>query len=399
MNIIYFVHGFPPSLSAGAINAYEIAKYLSNYGHKILVLCPGILSRKGDSNRTIIEPNLNISVKFSSKILKFPLNLTLSHFENMIRYLLKIKNKFYADIIISQYNTYQYASVVGSFVSRILGIPHIIRSHDTLLDKDFFKFPMKTMHSLIYPMIFRSILNCKTFYALTSEQKRNLEMNQKLNNLNFKTHPNGIDINQFYPFKNQEDLKNKLGCENVLLYLGNIAESVGLTKLINVLPRIFKEHKETHLIIIGDGNYKSSLIRDIKKSPYNNQIHFLGTKPHNEIPFYINNCDIGIGRLGNNRSFRYDLPNKFLEYMACKLPYITVPCSKDLLKKNDVGLLLNWEFSNDELFKKLILLIEDKSLRKKLGANGYNKIINNFQWEKVMKTFNNDLIQVLNNSN
>ena len=45
MKILYFVHGFPPSIGPGAINAYKIVSYLAKFGHEILVLSPGVFSK------------------------------------------------------------------------------------------------------------------------------------------------------------------------------------------------------------------------------------------------------------------------------------------------------------------------------------------------------------------
>ena len=84
--------------------------------------------------------------------------------------------------------------------------------------------------------------------------------------------------------------------------------------------------------------------------------------------------------------------------MACKKPYITAPCSKDLIYKNDVGITLKRNFNQKEIIDSLNMLIEDEALRRKLGNNGFQKINKKFKWDILMKKFNNEIIQTLSNN-
>lgn len=45
MNILYVVHGFPPSIGPAALNVYKIVEYLAKFSHKILVLSPAVFSK------------------------------------------------------------------------------------------------------------------------------------------------------------------------------------------------------------------------------------------------------------------------------------------------------------------------------------------------------------------
>ena len=393
MNILYFVHGFPPSIGAGAINAYKIVTYLAKFGHKILILSPGVFSKISPIKNMDNLSNLNIEVKYSSKLMKIPLNLIFSHFENMAKFLIKLKKKFNPDVVLSQYHAYHYASVIGGYISKILKIPHIIRSHDIFFIKEDFQLPLRIFHSAIYPRIYRSIINSNIFYVTTSEMKKYYLKYKKLRNVNFQIHHNGIDTKEFYPLNNQEELKEKYGCENIILFIGQISRDYDIKYIIQALPEVIKTHKDTHLLIIGSGPHEKDLLNFVKKKKLAKQVHFLGIKPHDEIPFYINNSDIGIGRITHERIWRYMIPVKCLEYSACKKPFVTAPCSKDLIKNNDIGLLLKRDFTIKDIIDNLNVLIEDKALRNKLGENGLKKINQKFLWEKIMNKFNQELIK------
>ena len=388
------MNGFPPSIGAGAINAYKIAKYLSEFGHSILVLSPGVFSKRSPQNYLNHLSELDLSVKYSSKLIKIPLNLVFSHFENMLKYLIKIKKSFKPNLILSQYGAFHYASVIGGYISKILKVPHVIRSHDIFFPTDLFSFPIKLFHSIIYTRIYRSISNCDIFYVTTTEMKKHYLKFKNLQKVDFRIHHNGIDTNIFHPFKNQEELKDKYACENIILFIGQIGRDYDLQYVIKALPEILKTHKDTHFLIIGSGPQFAieSLLNFIKKNNLIKQVHFLGIKSHEEIPFYINNSDIGIGRVSHEKIWRYMIPVKCLEYMSCKKPFITAPISADVLKNNDVGLSLKKNFNKKEIILKFNALLEDKSLRRKLGENGLKKINQKFNWEKIMIEFNKELL-------
>jgi glycosyltransferase involved in cell wall biosynthesis len=399
MNILYFVNYFPPSTGAAALNSLKIAELLVKSGHNLLVLAPGDMGKTLNlKSAKVLTMVPNLKVNYSNYFIRSPLSWIFSHIENMTKFLLKVKNIFSPDIILTQYHPFHYASVIGGYISKILKIPHIIRSHDIFVDLASHSIPYNLYISINYPHIYHSISNCDLFYVTTSEMVKYFLKFKKLKNINFKVHHNGIDINQFYPFKNQEELKEKYGCETIISFIGLMTQDIGIQNFILNFPDLLKYKRDTHLILIGGGSYENHILKLIRKLKLSNQVHFLGIRPHNQIPFYMNNSDIGIGRITHKKMWRYMIPVKCLEYMACKKPLITTPISHDIIKNNDVGLLLRRDFKKKELIDNLIMLIEDKNLRMKLGERGYKKISQNFIWDDLMRNFNKDLLNLVKES-
>ena len=140
-----------------------------------------------------------------------------------------------------------------------------------------------------------------------------------------------------------------------------MTQDIGIHNFIQIFPEIVKSNKDTHLILIGGGPSLNFILKRIKKLKLTKYIHFLGLKSHDQIPYYMNNSDIGIGRITHKKMWRYMVPVKCLEYMACGKPIITTPISQDVIKNNDVGILLKRNFNKNELIDKLCLLIDDKN--------------------------------------
>jgi len=141
--------------------------------------------------------------------------------------------------------------------------------------------------------------------------------------------------------------------------------------------------------------FLDQLRESIKKENLQKNVHFLGLKKHEEIPYYMNNSDFGLGRVTHKKMWRYMIPVKCLEYMACKKSFITTPVSQDIIKNNDVGLILKRDFNNKEICNSITTLIEDKNLARKMGEEGYKKINTTFKWETVMQQLNNDIKNLL----
>ncbi|MFW9784978.1 MAG: glycosyltransferase family 4 protein, partial [Candidatus Heimdallarchaeota archaeon] len=269
-------------------------------------------------------------------------------------------------------------------------LPHIVRSHDIFNSRSDI-FPYSIYHKSTYSQIFRSISSAKIFYANSSEMMDYFIQMKKFEDVDFKVHHNGVDTEKFYPSKNQEVLKSKFGADVILLTVGGLIEDYGIHKFIKLFPEILKQYKDTHIVLVGDGYYKKFIHDYAQNHGIIKNVHLLGVKPHQQIPFYINNCDVGIGRITDNKFIRYSISSKCLEFMACGKPFITAPLSKDLIANNDVGIKVKRNHTKKELLNAFITLIEDKDLRKKLGEKGLNKVKAHFEWNQIMREFNNDL--------
>lgn len=253
MKILYFVNYFPPLTGAPAINASFIAKYLQDFGHELLILAPNDMGRINKlKHKSKFLNTIDLRIKYSNPLIKYPFSFIFSHYENLIKFRFKEFDKFKPDIIMSQYHPHHYASVAGSLLSKRMKIPHIIRSHD-IFNTRFYDFPYNIYHYFTYPPIFNSIKNSRIFYVNTSEMKSFIESYKQFKNVEFKIHHNGIDLSQFSPHYNNEELKEKYGANVILIAVGGIQEDYGIHNFIRAFPDVLKSYKDTQLLIIGDG--------------------------------------------------------------------------------------------------------------------------------------------------
>jgi glycosyltransferase involved in cell wall biosynthesis len=114
---------------------------------------------------------------------------------------------------------------------------------------------------------------------------------------------NGIDRERFRPLDRAEACR-KLGLEpdgRRILFVGNLLPVKGPT----VLAKATKQLQDVDLIFVGSGPEKITMGR------------CLGARPHDEIPLWMNACDLLC-----LPSLNEGLPNVALEALACGLPVV-----------------------------------------------------------------------------
>jgi glycosyltransferase involved in cell wall biosynthesis len=122
----------------------------------------------------------------------------------------------------------------------------------------------------------------------------------------------GIDTNLFKPLKKFK--KNEIF---TLGYVSRIDEGKGWDILLKAI-NLIKSDLEFKLIIIGSGKQEKKLKNMIKILKLENYVKFLGSKKHEDLPFYFNQMDVFIFPTVLNES----LGLVGLEAMACGIPII-----------------------------------------------------------------------------
>jgi glycosyltransferase involved in cell wall biosynthesis len=126
---------------------------------------------------------------------------------------------------------------------------------------------------------------------------------------------NGVDRERFHSIPRAEACRQLGLPENRrrILYVGNLQKVKGPTVLARAFPEVGGQRSEvgdTDLLFIGDGPERNELLK-------HKTIRLLGSKPHSEIPIWMNACDALC-----LPSFNEGLPNVCIEAAACGLPVV-----------------------------------------------------------------------------
>jgi len=197
--------------------------------------------------------------------------------------------------------------------------------------------------------------------------------------------PNGVSPSDF----SASPLPPRDSRVPTLLYIGTLADWQGLEVVINALPQIL-EHQPVHLRIVGHGRsrQRKMLSKHIRKLGVEGSVFIQPAVPHHEVPALIAESDICIAPLGlNDRNVTQGAcPIKVLEYMAASRPLVAtnMPIVRELVREDVDGLLFSPNDPED-LAHKILMLLNDVELSKRLAESATEHALTKFTWHESQK--------------
>lgn len=219
------------------------------------------------------------------------------------------------------------------------------------------------------------IKKCDYIQSISAQTKENLlALNYPKEKIVMIT--NGVDIHRFKPNENPRE-----GICNIM-YVGRLREYKGLNYLLEAWSEIIKKHR-AHLFFVGDGSIKNTLKKQCKDLGICGSVKFLGMV--DDVPAMLKVADIYV-----QPSLNEGLPNSVLEAMSMGLPIVATKISgnEDIVIEGENGFLVPPKDSNC-LENALLKLIENQSLRKKMGRRSRTIIEENYAFEKVVNKLEN----------
>lgn len=193
-----------------------------------------------------------------------------------------------------------------------------------------------------------------------------------------------IDFNIFKPLDFARGKPKKYD----IVFSGRLVKNKGIMLLLSAIEKSKIQNPNIKLIIIGDGPLRSKIQKFIKKNRLENNVEFAGWLPTIKDVAKIYNQS----KMMVMPSFNEGGPRVTLEAMACKVPVITskVGVMIDIIKHPAVagqvpnGLFIDWDVK--DIKDKILSLLNNENLRKKIAENGY-KTIQQFERKKAIKNY------------
>jgi len=109
-----------------------------------------------------------------------------------------------------------------------------------------------------------------------------------------------------------------------LIYVGllDASRAPGLVLAIKALPRIIDKIKSIRLLILGPGPYEDDLKKLVKELRLEDSVKLLGEVPHEDLPAFLAESDVGIAPYVPSELIKYGVSQKVVEYIAAGLPVI-----------------------------------------------------------------------------
>jgi glycosyltransferase involved in cell wall biosynthesis len=103
---------------------------------------------------------------------------------------------------------------------------------------------------------------------------------------------------------------------------GVLIERYGYQTILHALTEIREIHPRVRLLIMGNGEYESTLHELVRELELEENVVLLGFKPREEVVSVLRSADIGVTANTNDIFTQLILPTKLMEYVALGIPAV-----------------------------------------------------------------------------
>ena len=195
---------------------------------------------------------------------------------------------------------------------------------------------------------------------------------------------NGVDVDRFKSRPNRAEMRREFGLEEdkkVVLFVGRLYHRKGLEILLRSIPPVLKEFSNVKFAISGTGfKQKEESLRNLAKElNIENDVTFLGYVPDEKLPLLYSASDIFV-----LPAIYENFPFAILEAQSTGLPVISTKVGgiPEFLVDNENGFVID-PGDETQLTEKLLTLLQDPKLAKKMGDHGRNLIEDKLDWRLI----------------
>ena len=196
--------------------------------------------------------------------------------------------------------------------------------------------------------------------------------------------PNGIDVSLYKDIKRNNELRRKLSINDndfVIICVANFHIYKGHKYLLEAFEIAFKNKKNIHLLLVGEGKEKDNLVEQIKDYESKKHIHFLSRR--NDVPELLK-----ISNLFILATLFEGMSNAIMEAMASGIAVIAtdIPENRQLIKDRETGILVPQK-NGEKISEAIKILIENIDLKKKIEEKAREKILLDYDIQAIAEKF------------
>ncbi|HEY2918588.1 MAG TPA: glycosyltransferase family 4 protein [Candidatus Binatia bacterium] len=200
---------------------------------------------------------------------------------------------------------------------------------------------------------------------------------------------NGVETDLFSPDVSGDDVKRELGLEGkfVVSYIGTLGLAHGLQAVMKAASELQSTFPDIQFLFVGEGADKVRLISLVFDFKLTN-VRFLLQQPREKVPSIIRASDVCLVLLRKATVFETVIPTKMLEFMACGRPVIlgVDGQARQIIETAQTGVCIEPEDAA-ALTLAIKELYRDARLRRALGHNGREYIVENLSRKQTAKTY------------
>jgi glycogen(starch) synthase len=378
MNILQLCIRFPPAPGGAENHVYHISKELIRRGHDLQVFTSDLYTEVPFvriENPSPIYKGVPVK-RFKAHSLKGEMHYVFIPF--MLRTLLKENRDM---IHTHSYGYYQTTS--GAFAKKLRDTPLIITPHFHPPWSMWGGESRKRLRKIYDRLFGKSVIRAPDIVICHSKNEQELLSNFSLPEEKIRIIPAGIDFNRFQTVPSPDYFRDFYNItDRIVLFVGRLASNKGLEHLMDAMPQIISQFKDTTLVLIGEDEGERKMLEErAERLGIKNRVVFTGYITDDELfKSAYSACDVFV------------LPSEYeafglvlLEAMACEKPCVATNVGgvPEVIEKGETGALVEYGKS-DQLANAIIDLLGDDSKRKNMGKSGRERVKANFTWPKIV---------------
>jgi len=195
---------------------------------------------------------------------------------------------------------------------------------------------------------------------------------------------NGVDIQKFKPRPNKVELREQFNLDpdkKIVLFVGRLYHRKGLEPLLRSIPPVLEQYNNVTFAISGTGfkEKEESLRKLAKELNIDNVVKFLGYVPDEKLPELYSASDIFV-----LPAIYENFPFAILEAQSTALPVISTNVGgiPEFLEDRKNGFVIQ-PGNEPMLTQKVLTLLKNPDLAKKMGEQGRELIEQNLSWDII----------------
>lgn len=279
--------------------------------------------------------------------------------------------------------------LIGAFLHRFTGIPHIATIHGSDLN-------LIKKYSILHPVCRYIVRNSDTVTVNSSYMQRQLQEIAPGCEEKTRVIPMGVDSTNLQGLM-RDDVRKKYSGHRIIISVGRLIDWKGTKYLVEAMPEILKSVPNALLIIIGTGPESRRLEQKICDLGLQDHVILAGFVKSKDLPSYYHAADVFVLPSVNIDRRTEGLGVVLLEAMASGCPVIgsNVGGIPDIITDGENGFLIP-ERDPQALAEKIVEIVLNKSLTDKFHRNGEISIKEKFSWDVIAQKFSNRYEDAIN---
>jgi len=177
-----------------------------------------------------------------------------------------------------------------------------------------------------------------------------------------------------------------------LIFVGNLLEKQGVQIVLDAMSKIIKEIPDFHFLIVGGGEYESTLRQKVQKLHLNNSVTFTGwIKDRSKLDTIMSDSALAIAMYDKKKdTFTYYAdPTKLKDYLSAGLPILLTDVPHNSQEINDMKCGMIIKYDEQSISKAVVSIMKDEKtlINYRKNATHYIKL---FDWNNIFdKIFRN----------